>query len=178
MYRLIPLLTCFFMLALTDANFSIKCGGQRMMSNGIVFEPENQTLSAVEFNVTSAQNWAVSNVGLFADRQNQLYVQNTLAQVARTNTPDLYQTSRLSPGSLRYYGLGLENGLYTVNLFFAETAFSDRSTQSWSLGRRIFYVYVQVISQFWIIQLMSSVWSVSMSQLINASLGNPAIKGF
>ncbi|KAB2065277.1 hypothetical protein ES319_A09G080000v1 [Gossypium barbadense] len=126
------------------ANFSIKCGGPRMMSNGIVFEAENQTLGAAGFNVTSAQNWAVSNVGLFADRQNQLYVQNTLAQVTRTTTPELYQTSRLSPGSLRYYGLGLKNGLYTVNLFFAETAFSDQSTRSWrSLGRRIFDVYIQ-----------------------------------
>ncbi|KAG4129366.1 hypothetical protein ERO13_D09G076200v2 [Gossypium hirsutum] len=126
------------------ANFSIKCGGPQMMSNGIVFEAENQTLGEAGFNVTSAQNWAVSNVGLFADRQNQLYVQNTLAQVTRTSTPELYQTSRLSPGSLRYYGLGLENGLYTVNLFFAETAFSDRSTRSWrSLGRRIFDVYIQ-----------------------------------
>ncbi|XP_017611307.1 probable LRR receptor-like serine/threonine-protein kinase At1g56140 isoform X1 [Gossypium arboreum] len=126
------------------ANFSIKCGGPWMMSNGIVFEAENQTLGAAGFNVTSAQNWAVSNVGLFADRQNQLYVQNTLAQVTRTTTPELYQTSRLSPGSLRYYGLGLKNGLYTVNLFFAETAFSDQSTRSWrSLGRRIFDVYIQ-----------------------------------
>ncbi|XWS19960.1 hypothetical protein CRYUN_Cryun31cG0060500 [Craigia yunnanensis] len=126
------------------ANFSIKCGGPQMISNGIVFEAENRTLGAAAFNVTSTQKWAVSNVGLFADRQNQQYVQNTLTQVIRTNTPELYQTSRLSPGSLRYYGLGLENGLYTVNLFFAETAFPDRSTQSWkSLGRRVFDVYIQ-----------------------------------
>ncbi|XVF39984.1 hypothetical protein PTKIN_Ptkin01aG0076900 [Pterospermum kingtungense] len=53
-------------------------------------------------------------------------------------------TSRVSPGSLRYYGLGLENGPYTVNLFFAETGIPDRSTQTWdSLGRRVFDVYIQ-----------------------------------
>ena len=134
------------MLALADANFSIKCGGPQMISNGIVFEAENRTLGAAAFNVTSTQKWAVSNVGLFADRQNQQYVQNTLTQVRSTNTPELYQTARLSPGSLRYYGLGLENGSYTVNLFFAETGFPDRTTQSWtSLARRIFDVYIQVI---------------------------------
>ncbi|XVF87033.1 hypothetical protein PTKIN_Ptkin18bG0088100 [Pterospermum kingtungense] len=148
--RLLPGLNCLqksFPCNRNDpryANFSIKCGGPRMISNGIIFEAENTTLGAAAFNVTSAQNWAVSNVGLFADRQNQQYVQNTLTQVRNTNTPELYQTSRLSPGSLRYYGLGLENGLYTVNMFFAETAFPDRSTQSWkSLGRRVFDVYIQ-----------------------------------
>ncbi|XVE51734.1 hypothetical protein DITRI_Ditri02bG0064500 [Diplodiscus trichospermus] len=126
------------------ANFSIKCGGPQMNSAGITFEAENRTLGAAAFNVTSSRNWAVSNVGLFADRRNQQYVQNTLTQVRSTNTPELYQTSRLSPGSLRYYGLGLENGNYTVKFFFAETGFPDRSTQSWrSLARRVFNVYIQ-----------------------------------
>ncbi|XWS18736.1 hypothetical protein CRYUN_Cryun32bG0070400 [Craigia yunnanensis] len=126
------------------ANFSIKCGGPQMISNGIVFEAESETLGAATFNVASTQNWAVSNVGLFADRQNQQYVQKTLVQVESNNTPELYQTSRLSPGSLRYYGLGLKNGPYTVNLFFAETGFPNRSTQTWaSLARRVFDVYIQ-----------------------------------
>ncbi|GMI77808.1 hypothetical protein like AT1G56145 [Hibiscus trionum] len=126
------------------ANFSIKCGGPQMTSAGILFEAENSTLGAAKFHVTSTQKWAVSNAGLFADRQNQQYVQNSGAQVRGTGTPGMYQTSRLSPGSLRYYGLGLENGLYTVNLFFAETGFTDRASQSWtSLGRRVFDVYIQ-----------------------------------
>ncbi|KAJ0081560.1 hypothetical protein Patl1_11696 [Pistacia atlantica] len=34
------------------------------------------------------------------------------SEVINTTTPDLYQTGRQSPGSLRYYGLGLENGVY------------------------------------------------------------------
>ncbi|XVE51733.1 hypothetical protein DITRI_Ditri02bG0064400 [Diplodiscus trichospermus] len=126
------------------ANFSIKCGGPQMISDGIIYKAENRTLGAAAFNVTSSHNWAVSNVGLFADRQSQQYIQNTLTQVRCTNTPELYQTSRLSPGSLRYYGLGLENGLYKVNLFFAETGFPDQSSQSWrSLARRVFDVYIQ-----------------------------------
>ncbi|KAE8673974.1 putative LRR receptor-like serine/threonine-protein kinase [Hibiscus syriacus] len=105
------------------ANFSIKCGGREMMSSGKPFDAENSTLGAAAFNVIATQKWAVSNVGLFADRRNQQYVQNTLSQIRRTNTPELYQASRISPGSLRYYGLGLQNGHYTARLFFAETAF-------------------------------------------------------
>ncbi|KAE8696351.1 putative LRR receptor-like serine/threonine-protein kinase [Hibiscus syriacus] len=115
-----------------------------MISDGILFEADDGRLGAAAFNVTSTRKWAVSNVGLFADRQNQQYVENTRGQVRGTNAPALYQTSRLSPGSLRYYGLGLENGLYTIRLFFAEAGFHDRNAQSWeSLGRRVFDVYIQ-----------------------------------
>ncbi|KAE8722924.1 putative LRR receptor-like serine/threonine-protein kinase [Hibiscus syriacus] len=126
------------------ANFAIKCGGPQMTAGGIVFEAENNPLGAATFNVIRTQKWAVSNVGLYEDRENPLYVQNSFAQVKNTNTPSLYFTSRISPVSLRYYGLGLENGPYTVNLFFAETAYPDRSTRSSkSLGRRIFDIYIQ-----------------------------------
>ncbi|WRX26041.1 Serine-threonine/tyrosine-protein kinase, partial [Theobroma cacao] len=141
--RLLPGLQCLQ----RDANFAIKCGGPQMTADGILFEAENSTLGAATFNVTSTQKWAVSNVGLYEDRENPLYVQNTFAQVKSTNTPAIYQTSRISPVSLRYYGLGLENGPYTVNLFFAETAYPERSTQSWkSLGRRVFDIYIQQLS--------------------------------
>ncbi|XVF39977.1 hypothetical protein PTKIN_Ptkin01aG0076200 [Pterospermum kingtungense] len=127
-----------------STNFSIKCGGPPLFSNGILFEGESGILGAATFNVTRSQKWAVSNVGLFADKPNQPYVQNTQAQVRSTYTSELYQTSRLSPGSLRYYGLGLVNGLYTVNLFFAETGFRDPIPPSWrSLERRVFDVYIQ-----------------------------------
>ncbi|KAJ0080893.1 hypothetical protein Patl1_11733 [Pistacia atlantica] len=57
---------------------------------------------------------------------------------------DLYQTSRQSLGSLRYYGLGLENGPYNVSLFFAEIVYEDRASRKWeSLGRRAFDIYIQ-----------------------------------
>ncbi|XP_059462023.1 probable LRR receptor-like serine/threonine-protein kinase At1g56140 [Corylus avellana] len=127
------------------ANFSIKCGGpMKRSADGIVYEAENTSLGAASFNVTSLNKWAVSNVGLFFNGESPSYVRNSLAQVTGTNTPELFQTSRISPGSLRYYGLGLENGNYTVNMLFAETVFKDRSTQTWeSLGRRVFDIYIQ-----------------------------------
>ncbi|XP_024160928.1 probable LRR receptor-like serine/threonine-protein kinase At1g56140 isoform X2 [Rosa chinensis] len=121
------------------ANFSIKCGGQELRgSDGILYEAENSTLGPATFNVTSTEKWAVSNAGMFADRNITDYVVNTDV------TPELFQTSRLSPGSLRYFGLGLENGPYTVTLQFAETVFLDRALQTWgSLGRRLFDIYIQ-----------------------------------
>ncbi|XP_030971278.1 probable LRR receptor-like serine/threonine-protein kinase At1g56140 isoform X2 [Quercus lobata] len=123
------------------ANFSIKCGGPEMLVEGILYEAENSALyGAAWYDVTDTKKWAVSNVGSF---ENNSYVQNTSAQVIATNTPELYQTSRISPGSLRYYGLGLVNGIYNVSLFFAETGFDD-STQTWkSRGRRVFNIYIQ-----------------------------------
>ncbi|GLT61395.1 hypothetical protein SLA2020_341060 [Shorea laevis] len=126
------------------ANFAIKCGGPEMIVDGIKYEAETSSLGTASFNVIDAKKWAVSNVGLFSDRSFEAYRQNSSEPVRNTNSPELYQTSRMSPGSLRYYGLGLENGPYTVDLLFAETAFKDRSTQTWeSLGRRVFDIYIQ-----------------------------------
>ncbi|KAG6642584.1 hypothetical protein CIPAW_09G150300 [Carya illinoinensis] len=127
------------------ANFSIKCGDRTMRTaDGTVYEAENASLGPASFYVTSFDKWAVSNVGLFSDRSEPSYLQTTYAQVTRTNTPELFQRSRISPGSLRYYGLGLENGPYTVSMLFAETGFTDRSSQtSKSLGRRVFDIYIQ-----------------------------------
>ncbi|GKV50794.1 hypothetical protein SLEP1_g57488 [Rubroshorea leprosula] len=126
------------------ANFTINCGGPDMIVDGITYEAETSSLGIASFSVIHTEKWAVSNVGLFSGRRNQPSMQNTSALVRNTNSPELYQTSRISAGSLRYYGLGLENGPYTVNLLFAETVFRDRSTQVWdSLGRRVFDIYIQ-----------------------------------
>ncbi|KAK8618638.1 hypothetical protein V6N13_132624 [Hibiscus sabdariffa] len=111
------------------AKFSIKCGGQQTISNGILFEADNKFLGAATYDATSTRKWAVSNTGEFAERQNQ------------------NRTSRLFPGSLRYSGLGLENGDYTVNLSFAEIGFPNRASQSQSVARRVFDVYIQGTQQ-------------------------------
>ncbi|CAL8158900.1 unnamed protein product [Prunus armeniaca] len=122
------------------ANFSIKCGGPQMRGNdGILYKAEDSALGPATFNVTSTQKWAVSNAG-YSDNLNQSFVETTLTQVSGADlTPELYKTSRVSPGSLRYYDLGLQNGPYTVSLQFAETVFASRDTQtSQSPGRRVF----------------------------------------
>ncbi|XP_058100948.1 probable leucine-rich repeat receptor-like serine/threonine-protein kinase At3g14840 [Magnolia sinica] len=55
---------------------------------------------------------------------------------------ELYTKARLSPISVTYYGLCLQNGNYTVKLHFAEIMFTDDRTYS-SLGKRLFDVYIQ-----------------------------------
>lgn len=129
-----------------DADFSINCGGPAVRSrDGTLYETENNTALGPAAYYVIQEKWAVSNAGVVIDRDNTTYITTTDVQVANTTTPELFRTSRTSPGSLRYYGLGLQNRTYTVSLFFAETLISDRSTQTWrSRGRRVFDIYIQV----------------------------------
>lgn len=57
--------------------------------------------------------------------------------------PELYTEARLSPLSLKYYGVCMENGEYSVKLHFAEIVFTEDHTFS-SNGKRIFDVFIQV----------------------------------
>ncbi|TXG71254.1 hypothetical protein EZV62_006189 [Acer yangbiense] len=124
-------------------NFSIKAGGPQVTSsNGIVFERDDETLGPASYFVTDTRRWAVSNVGSFADNSNPQYKISSSSQFTNTVDSELFQTARISASSLRYYGLGLENGDYNVTLQFAETVISD--TTSWeSVGRRVFDIYIQ-----------------------------------
>lgn len=74
---------------------------------------------------------------------NPKYTISTSSKIENTSDPTLFQTARISASSLRYYGLGLENGNYTVKLEFAEQAILDTPTRK-SLGRRVFDIYIQV----------------------------------
>ncbi|XP_068319358.1 probable LRR receptor-like serine/threonine-protein kinase At1g56140 [Pyrus communis] len=135
------------------SSFSINCGGPQMTgSDGILYENDDLDLGRATFIVTNTENWAVSSAGSVSDERvsGEYYpplalLNKTLAQVTGTDvTPALYQTSRMSPGSLRYYGLGLVNGPYTVALHFAETVYESRTSHTWqSLGRRVFDIYIQ-----------------------------------
>ncbi|GLT51820.1 hypothetical protein SLA2020_252020 [Shorea laevis] len=124
-------------------NFGIKCGGPRITSsNGFVFERDDEILGPASYFVTDINRWAVSNVGYFAGINNPQYTKNSSSQFTNTLDSELFQTARTSASSLRYYGLGLENGNYTVSLQFAEIVIDDSTTWQ-SLGRRIFDIYVQ-----------------------------------
>lgn len=127
------------------ANFAIKCGGSQVIGKGgIVYETENLVLGPAKFYVFN-EKWAVSKVGLFSDKTGKLDLEGTVAQITGTNeNPELFHTARMSPGSLRYYGLGLENGPYIVTLQFAEIGFPNRNSQTWAgLARRVFDIYIQ-----------------------------------
>ncbi|KAK2654325.1 hypothetical protein Ddye_014181 [Dipteronia dyeriana] len=124
-------------------NFSIKAGGPQITStNGIVFERDSATLGPASYFVTDTRRWGMSSVGSFAGNNNPQYRSASSSQLTKTLESELFQTARISASSLRYYGLGLENGDYNVTLQFVETAILD--TTSWeSVGRRVFDIYIQ-----------------------------------
>ncbi|KAJ8751960.1 hypothetical protein K2173_000706 [Erythroxylum novogranatense] len=124
------------------SKFAIKCGGPQITSStGTVYEMDNETLGAATYHVTDTHSWAVSNVGYFTGTNNSQHKISSSSQFTSLDS-ELFQTARVSASSLRYYGLGLENGNYSVTLQFAETAIPDDNTWK-SLGKRVFDVYVQ-----------------------------------
>ena len=106
-------------------------------------ERDDEALGPATYFVTSTNRWAVSNVGHFIGNGNANYTSTSSSRFTNTLDSELFQTARLSASSLRYYGLGLENGNYTVKLQFAETAFENSRTWK-SVGRRVFDIYIQV----------------------------------
>ncbi|XP_023645934.1 probable LRR receptor-like serine/threonine-protein kinase At1g56140 isoform X2 [Capsella rubella] len=120
------------------SDFSINCGGSQIQSvSGTIFERDAADLGLASFFVNEAQRWAATSVGAFAGIIDNVWVVNTLDSDSK-----LFQTARHSSSSLRYYGLGLENGVYTVTLHFAEIQILGSNTWK-GLGRRPFDIYVQ-----------------------------------
>ncbi|XP_057842715.1 probable LRR receptor-like serine/threonine-protein kinase At1g56140 [Cryptomeria japonica] len=122
------------------SSLAINCGGPELIdsSTRVTFERDNEALSSASFYMNSAESWGVSSVGFFVNDSTDQY--NYKANANQNSS--IYQTARLSPISLRYYGLGLENGIYNVELHFDEIQIP--SLQNWrSLGLRFFDVFVQ-----------------------------------
>jgi hypothetical protein len=136
----------------------VDCGSRRSISgsDNLMYEIDDANLGAASYFVTGAPTWGISNVGTFLDATNGSYIIYSSRQFQNSLDSELFQTARMSPSSLRYYGVGLENGNYTVKLQFAEFDFED--SQTWkSVGRRVFDIYIQVDSgcannlQFWVL---------------------------
>ncbi|CAO2187401.1 unnamed protein product [Urochloa humidicola] len=125
-------------------SFAVDCGSDRSMrsSDNTMYEIDPTNLGAASYYVTGQTRWGVSNVGKFNQAANKSYIIYSSQQFQNALDSELFQTARMSPSSLRYYGIGLENGNYTVDLQFAEFAFPDSETWQ-SRGRRVFDIYVQ-----------------------------------
>ncbi|CAL9219097.1 unnamed protein product [Arabidopsis halleri] len=126
------------------SDFSINCGGpEKMSAREALFEKDDENLGPASFIVSAGQRWAASSVGLFTGSSN-IYIMTSQSQFINTLDSELFQSARLSASSLRYYGLGLENGGYTVTLQFAEIQILGSTSSTWkALGRRRFDIYVQ-----------------------------------
>ncbi|XP_042407230.1 probable LRR receptor-like serine/threonine-protein kinase At1g56140 isoform X2 [Zingiber officinale] len=127
-------------------SFAIKCGGSYPVtaSDNTVYEKDNASLSSASYFVTDPVRWGVSNVGRFTDASDTNYIIKLATNFQGTLDPQLFDSARLSPSSLRYYGFGLENGNYTIKLQFTEFVIYDRPTWR-SAGNRAFDIYIQGI---------------------------------
>ena len=116
-------------------------------SDNTIYEADSINLGAASYYVTDLTRWGVSSVGNYFQATDGNNIISSPQHFQNVVDSELFETARMSPSSLRYYGLGLENGNYTVVLQFAEFAFPD--SQTWlSLGRRVFDIYVQVQIQY------------------------------
>lgn len=127
----------------------INCGGGEVkVDKGVTYAADEEPRGASMFVHSPDNHWAFSSTGNFMDNDDDAddyTVQNTSRLSVNASSPvsGIYRTARVSPLSLTYYGLCLGNGNYTVKLHFAEIIYTDDHT-FYSLGKRLFDIYVQV----------------------------------
>ncbi|XP_042421682.1 probable LRR receptor-like serine/threonine-protein kinase At1g53440 [Zingiber officinale] len=124
----------------------INCGGRRVTIDGHEYQDD---LSGIIDHSTYRDNgaWAYSNTGDFIGNVSSSFIAWN-SSILNMSNPELYTTARLSPLSLKYYGLCLQTGNYTVGLHFAEIMLTDDQTFA-SVGRRLFDVSIQGQKVLW-----------------------------
>ncbi|KAF8035274.1 hypothetical protein BT93_C1332 [Corymbia citriodora subsp. variegata] len=119
----------------------INCGGTKMAFDGNQYEEDTNQNGPSIFSSSSSEKWAYSSTGVYMGNDKAAYTANNPFSL-NMNGPEFYKTARLSPWSIRYYGLCMMEGSYKVRLHFAEIQYSNDETFS-SLGKRIFDVSIQ-----------------------------------
>jgi hypothetical protein len=111
----------------------------------VIYEGDAEAVGGTaKFFIHDNSYWGFSSTGDFMDDNDYQNTRYTVS-LSSSNVTELYGTARVSPISLTYFHYCLENGNYTVNLHFAEIQFTNDETYS-SLGKRVFDIYVQVMS--------------------------------
>ncbi|KAL2931054.1 putative LRR receptor-like serine/threonine-protein kinase RFK1 [Bienertia sinuspersici] len=124
----------------------LNCGGDDSIAedeNGKTdYEGDGTVGGGVATDHWSNKNyWGFSATGDFMDDDDFRSIRH-VKYLSGSNLSDLYTTARLSPITLTYFAYCLENGNYTVKLYFAEIQFTNDKTYN-SLGRRFFDIYIQ-----------------------------------
>ena len=130
-------------LTLADYQLFINCGGKAVTVDNNEYEDNSLQIGASTFSSVD-KKWAFSSTGYFVGESSAKYVTGNTSVLNMTNPEPYYKSARLSPMSLKYYGLCLQKGNYNVSLYFAEIMFTNDQTFS-SVGRRIFDVSIQVL---------------------------------
>ncbi|KAJ0017244.1 hypothetical protein Pint_09550 [Pistacia integerrima] len=119
----------------------INCGGSsKVVGAEDEYEADDHKSKIFE---SSDHRWAYVCTGdfYFADASYKDYIKNASCRLSPSEE-SIYETARLCPQSLKYYGFCLQNGDYNVRLHFSEIVFSNPKDQS-NLGKRIFDINVQ-----------------------------------
>ncbi|KAK4484658.1 hypothetical protein RD792_007247 [Penstemon davidsonii] len=128
------------LITLTDHSFFINCGGVRRI-NFEDNEYDENSSDQVPSHFESNDRWASSSTGIYPGSSEAGFAATNVTTMISTGG-EIYRTARLSPSSLKYYGLCLRRGNYRVRLHFAEIMFT-RGSSFGSLGRRVFDVAIQ-----------------------------------
>ncbi|GKV53169.1 hypothetical protein SLEP1_g59707 [Rubroshorea leprosula] len=125
----------------------INCGGGAVVDGDIVYDADQDQGGPATY-LRACETWETSNTGFFWDTSPSAssFIANGVS-IVRANNSELYTDARLSPLSLTYYLRCLANGTYSVTLYFAEIVIRDNRS-FYSLGRRIFDIYVQEKREF------------------------------
>uniref|UniRef100_A0A7N2N0L1 non-specific serine/threonine protein kinase n=1 Tax=Quercus lobata TaxID=97700 RepID=A0A7N2N0L1_QUELO len=120
----------------------INCGGKATTIGNIKYEADVDPAGAARY-VRVREYWGFSSSGRFWDVNTTAndYIANNVS-ILKMNESELYTSARLSPLSITYYARCLANGTYKLKLHFAEIVIRDNRS-FYSLGRRIFDIYVQ-----------------------------------
>ena len=126
----------------------INCGGQETTIGNIKYEADVDPAGAAKY-VRAREYWGFSSSGRFwaLTTSAKHYIANNVS-ILKMNESALYTSARLSPLSITYYVRCLANGPYKLKLHFAEIVIRDNRS-FYSLGRRIFDIYVQVFCQIY-----------------------------
>ncbi|XP_042424202.1 probable LRR receptor-like serine/threonine-protein kinase At1g53440 isoform X2 [Zingiber officinale] len=120
----------------------INCGGKKVTINGHEYQDDSSgNFDHSTFRESNNGAWAYSNTGDFIGEDKTSFIAEN-SSILNMSNPELYTTARLSPLSMKYYGLCLQKGNYTVSLHFAEIMLTDDQTYA-STGRRLFDVSIQ-----------------------------------
>ncbi|KAK7324509.1 hypothetical protein VNO77_28114 [Canavalia gladiata] len=119
----------------------INCGGSETKFEGNEYEDDSSLRGISTFVSSISGKWAYSSTGVYLGNEKADYVAKNQFSL-NINGPEYYQTARMAPLYLNYYGLCMLNGNYKVKLHFAEISFSEDQKYG-IVGKRIFDVSIQ-----------------------------------
>ncbi|KAH9723382.1 putative LRR receptor-like serine/threonine-protein kinase [Citrus sinensis] len=129
-----------FFFANVDYSLFINCGGSPTEFEENDYEEDLNTQGPSNFGIVS-DRWAYSSTGVYVGNESSKYLAANQYGL-NVSGAEYYKTARLAPQSLKYYGLCMLKGSYTVKLHFAEIMFTNDQTYK-SLGKRMFDVSIQ-----------------------------------